>query len=180
MLAQQCSSSCERDTGSGGGSTYIIPGMNFTCAGGITGWTAGGMIYDNNIDADPRLQILRELSPLSSTSTYTIVAEIALLSCSGGSIIVGVNNNLHTCSLNDFVSVQPGDILGVYLSRVRSNYDRFAVYFSTNNAMLQTIYVYDGARSSFSLDSPRADSMEQALPLIALDVVSNGMYFSAV
>ena len=175
MLAQQCSSSCERDTGSNGGSTYIIPGMTFTCSGLITRWTAGGVIDDNKFDANPRLQIWREMSP--SSSTYNIVTEISLLSCNGGNIQdVTVDNNLYTCNLNDVVPVQPGDILGVHLSRVHQNYDRFAVFFSTNNAMLQTVYAYGGARSSFSSVSPGTDNIEQSLPLIALDVASNGNY----
>ncbi len=172
-LTRQCSSSCERDTGSSSGSTYIVPGMTFTCAGSITRWMAGGVPRYNGFDAVPKLEIWRESSP--SSSLYNLVEEISLLECNGVSNKgTEIESNLYGCSLNTAVPVQPGDILGVHLTRVHQNRNRFAVFFATNTIPLQTVYAYEGSRTSFSLTSPGASSTEQALPLIALEVSPNG------
>ena len=174
-LAQRCSSSCQRNTGNQG-STYIIPGMNFTCNGEVRRWrvAASEIYYSGRSNRLPTLQIWREMPP--SSSTYTLATEIPLVSCNGDNYDVIIGNGVYECALNQPVLVQKGDILGLYLSRGHQNHDQIRVLFATGTVLLQTVYAYGGTRSSFSLDSPGTTRTEQALPLVTLDVASNGKY----
>ena len=155
-----------------GGSTYIIPGMNFTCNGRISSWMAGGVTHFSS-RGDPKLQIWRESSP--SSSTYTLAASISLLNCNGRRIVV-TSTNLYVCSFNGVgIAVQQGDIIGIYLTRTQPQHNQFRVFFSKSITSLQTIHAYGGNITSFSLNSPGSRSEEMAVPLITLNVISDGM-----
>ena len=71
----------EQDT-NGGFTTVIIPDMNFTCSGTVTGWRAAGEFRDaGNADRNSVLIVLREKS--SETGTYERIKPIELGRCGG-------------------------------------------------------------------------------------------------
>ena len=125
-----------------------------------------------NTRAHPTLQIWRPVS--SSSTTYTRIIEIPLLTCNGESTVT-VNTDVHECRLTTSVTVQAGDILGIYLTRRTGNRGQFQVFF--NNVTSQRLR-YDGTKIQISLHSPSAT--EQGLPLIVLEVIANGKIINTI
>lgn len=174
-LSSTCSS-CTRDTGDSQGSTYIIPGMNFTCSGTISKWRAAGeIIYrESNGKSSNRLPMIQIWQ--SNNNRFSRISEIPLLDCNGAAPMeVDIDTNVYECQLDVRVEVQQGSILGVYLARNHRSRDQFAVYFSTNpHVPLLNYYSYSGDASEQTLSS----SAGIALPLIALELIpDNGMSF---
>ena len=179
-LAESCTGpSCEViDTGTDEeGLNLVIPGMRFTCSGTVIGWRVAGEIQDGrnrSRDAYPRLQIWRQEE--SSTDYYTSdELEIQLLNRNRRR--VSNSNNVYDCDLSgsERVEVQPGDILGVYLSRTHMNFGRFAVYLDTSSTSppLPTTFSAIDIQTSYPFGDVDVQQANR-LPLVSLRVEQNG------
>ena len=149
----------------------LIPEMNFTCHGVITGYTAA--LRQRDGDQDPIIQIWRE--KLSQPgSYYKISPGIAINNtlCIGGLTEISNDHEVFHCNLNqsNVVAVQPGDILGLELP-AKDNDDIMLAFARVNNG--PTSYVFDtrqGLSSPVALSS--RDWVTWRLPQITLEIGS--------
>ena len=130
-----------REEGGSRGITLIIPDMNFTCSGTVTGWRAAGEIRtQGNAETNSVLSIWRERS--NEPGTYDRIDGIELGICGNedpAPSVMGMSN-VYDCSLpqSERVSVQPGDVVGVELpGKIRV---RFRLYF--DNSGRSTNYIF--------------------------------------
>ena len=149
--------------------TRIIPDMNFTCSGTVTGWRAAGEIRTaGSAEINSVLSIWRERS--NEPGTYDRTDGIELGRCGSedpAPSVMGMSN-VYECSLpqSETVSVQPGDVVGVELpGRTRV---RFRLYF--DNSGRSTNYIFSQSLQTFNLD--QNDGTELAQPQISLTVES--------
>ena len=128
-------SDCSCDTKEIGNTftTRIIPEMSFTCSGTVTHWRAAGEFrLGESTNRNSILSIWRERS--SEPGTYDRVDGIKLGICGSGvqAMLVMGTSNVYECTLpqSERVSVQPGDIVGIELSRQIEA--RFRLYFDSS------------------------------------------------
>ena len=148
----------------------LIPEMNFTCHGVITGYTAA--LRDQNGDQDPVIQIWRKNTSQPGYYNKTS-AGIAINNtlCIGGLAKVSSNREVFHCSLNlsNVVAVQPGDILGLELPS-RDNDDIRLAFARVNNGPTGYVFRRQGLSSPVALS--RHDWMTLWLPQITLEIGS--------
>ena len=135
-------------------------------------WRVGG-IYVDGIENDiPRLQIWR---PDPMPSRYTIAREFPLLFSNGGTR-TALGNNVYEHQLPDVehFDVNPGDIVGIYLSRETGNYHYLRVFFENSAFGSPSVdyYSYFETQTEFILSG----STSNGRPLVAFDVLCDGMY----
>ena len=151
--------------------TRLIPEMNFACNGVITGYTAA--LREQNGDQDPIIQIWRK-NTSQFGSYYKISPGIAVDStlCVGGLTEVSSVRGVFHCNLNQTrarVSVQAGDILGLYLPTRDNNAVDIAFARVINGS---TNYVFDSQLSMYSRASSRPDRTVAELPQITIEIGS--------
>ena len=153
--------------------TRLIPEMSFACNGVITGYTA--VLRDRNGDQNPVIQIWRK-NIAQFGSYYKTSPGIAIDStlCVGGltdSEVSSVRGIFH-CNLNQSrarISVQVGDILGLYLPIRVDNAVDIAFARGINGP---TNYVFDSQLSMYSRASSSPDRTVAELPQITLEIGS--------
>ena len=177
-----------------GSHTRLIPEMNFACNGVITGYTAALRHRTHPGDQDPMIQVWRKnTSQLGSYYKTGIGIEISSALCVGGLTEVASGHQGVTvfhCNLNQTrasVSVQAGDVLGLYLptenngdiqfirlafARVSSGPTNYVFNFNTSESQLS---MYS---ESYSLSRP-INWFVRELPQITLEFGS-GKYYSYV
>ena len=148
-----CFDSCS--VGSSDHVTWIIPGMNFSCAGTITGWQAGAHLDTSSSHGVNAILSIWRQSSQQPPGTYVKVATIELGTCGNGveSRVVPGMSRVYECSLPESlrVSFQPGDIIGIEVAHSSSL--RFGLLFDNSNRDTgPTSYVFDGAPSSIMLN----------------------------
>ena len=126
----------------------LIPEMNFVCNGIITGYTVALRDRTHAGDQDPIIQVWRK-NTSQFGSYYKTGPGIAIGSalCIGG--LTEKSSGVFHCNLNQTrarVSVQAGDILGLYLP-ARENSDIAFAGVSSG----PTNYVFDTSESQFSM-----------------------------
>ena len=98
------------------GSTRIIPDMNISCNGTLTGWSvAGRKNFGASLsDQFPSLKIFRPINIVSRT--YSYVGEVELGKCGDAFAETSQNGSIYTCSLPEEVRlpVRPNDIIGIF------------------------------------------------------------------
>ena len=153
--------------------TRLIPEMNFACNGNITGYTA--VLRDRSGDQDPVIQIWRK-NTSQFGSYYKTSPGIAIDStlCVGGLTEVSSvrDSEVFHCNLNQTrvrVSVQPGDILGLYLP-TRDNNDVDIAFARGING--PTNYVFNSQLSMYSHATTRPDRTVAELPQITVEIGS--------
>ena len=129
--------------------TRLIPEMNFACNGTITGYTA---ILRDRTPPGPTIQVWRK-NTSQFGSYYKTSHDIAIDSalCVDRLTVVASGRGVFHCNLNQTrarVSVQAGDILGLYLP-ARDNSDIAFARVSSG----PTNYVFDTSESQFSMYS---------------------------
>ena len=156
-------------------STRLIPEMNFTCSGIITGYTAALRGHDQSGEHDPPI-IIQAWRKNSSHPDfyYKTNTEIAIdeTLCVGG--LTEVYTEVFHCDLDmaigRVVSVQPGDVLGLQISE-RSNDDIALGFVRVSSGPTNYVWgrfsIYSG---SLSNSGRHADRMTRALPQINLKV----------
>ena len=165
----EASNNCfkERTSNSNGGySTRIIPDMQVTCNGTLTGWRAAGEITSKS--TSPLLQIWREIE--GQPGRYQMEGEhIPLGRCDGTNELeeISANSRYYECTLEAPISVRTGDIVGVVLPRERDS--NFRLYFTDNSV---TNYVYHFHPLTVFPDpsqrGSRRERQDEALPFITL------------
>ena len=159
-------------------STRLIPEMNFTCSGIITGYTAALRGHDQSGEHDPPI-IIQAWRKNSSHPDfyYRTNTEIAIdeTLCVGG--LTEVNTEVFHCDLDKaigrVVSVQPGDVLGLQISE-RSNDNITRLGFARVSSGPTN---YNAMVENQGLFSPTATSnvtINSELPQITLDIKSLG------
>ena len=150
-----------------GFTVVLIPEMNFTCNGTITGFTFAGRIPRGN---ENLIQIWRENSSQPGEYYRTdAYIEIDEAECVGG--FTEVFNRVFRCDLMEDaqVSVQPGDILGLDLSSEDINSVSFATVLKG-----PTNYRYmigeEQLLSSMSVILSNGNSENQELPQVMISV----------
>ena len=150
----------------GGIRTRIIPDMNFTCSGTVTGWRAAGEIRDaGNAQTNSVLSIWRETS--SGSGTYDRVSGTELGICGTQDPAALVMSNIYECILPQTVSVQPGYIVGIELPP--ENESKFRLYFNSQGG--QTNHVFNGHGTTFSLSQAISSEETSDQPQISLTIV---------
>ena len=145
--------------------TFIVPDMNFTCSGTVTGWRVAGERLGG--DRNSALIIWRERS--SEHGTYNSVDTIELAICAGQRVETGMNN-VYECTLNQGgrVSVQPGDIIGIDTPGL--NNAKFRLYFDSSSG--PTNYIFNSqAPQTINLDD--SNELDQLVPQISLTVTTS-------
>jgi hypothetical protein len=145
--------------------TRLIPEMNFACNGIITGYTAAFMDRTLPGDQDPIIQVWRKnISQLGAY--YKTNPDIAIDNalCVGG--LAEVASGVFHCNLNQRVSVQAGDVLGLELPTG----DNRLAFASISNG--PTNYVFDTSESQLSHSLSRSDWFVRELPQITLQIGS--------
>ena len=153
--------------------TRLIPEMNFACNGVITGYTAA--LREQNGDQDPVIQIWRK-NTSQFGSYYKTSPGIAIDSalCIGGLTEVSSVRGVFHCNLNQTrarsrVSVQAGDILGLFFPTSDNNDVDIAFARGINGP---TNYVFDRQLSMYSRASLRPDRAVAELPQITIEIRS--------
>lgn len=145
--------------------------MSFTCLGTITKWrVAGELVQARNRDPPPQLQIWRQQQ---DENGYFNAHSISLLECEEGMVpgMVPGNQNVYECDLSPGVAVEPGDILGIFLTRMHPQEmdSRFSVYFDNNAVTPPRLTTHEVRFPQTSF--PFGGSTTQTLPLVALQVM---------
>ena len=155
-----------------GPSTRLIPEMNFTCSGIITGYTAA--LRDHSGDQDPIIQVWRKNTPQFG-SYYKTSIDIAIDNalCVGG--LTEVFSEVFHCNLNQNttrVSVQPGDILGLELPPGGINDDIRLAFARVSRGPTNYVFTKQGLLSPVALSSGTLMTHNQILPQITLEMGS--------
>ena len=165
-------------TGGNHGRTFVIPSMTFTGSGTIVKWRVGGIYVDGKDkenDIQPRLQIWRPDTSEPMPSRYTIAHEFPLLTSDGGTqMALGNNVYEHQLPNVEHFDVNPGDIVGIYLSRENGNRRYMRVFFENIAFGSPSVdyYSYEHLTAEFI----RNGSTSNGRPLVAFDVLCDGMY----
>ena len=147
----------------------LIPEMNFTCNGTITGFTFAGSL-ENRQQESPMIQVWRENNSQPS-EYYRTGANITIeeASCMGG--FTEVLDRVFRCDLNEIVqvSVQPGDILGLELPS--ANNDAIALSFANvTKGPINYVFSVEKLPSSLTAALSESDSVNRHLPQITIKV----------
>ena len=152
--------------------TRLIPEMNFACNGVITGYTAA--LRQWNGDQDPVIQIWRKSpgSYYTETSPDIVINSALCVDANDGltEVASGHGHGVFHCNLNQTrtrVSVQAGDILGLYLP---ARVDKDIAFAKVING--PTNYVFDSQLSMYSRAFLRPDQTVTELPQITLEIRS--------
>ena len=141
FLADVSDCSCDTKEIGTSSTTWIVPGMSFTCSGTVTHWRAAGVFRTGgNAVINSILSVWRERS--SEPGSYDRVGGIELRICGSGvqSPLVMGTSNVYECTLpqSERVSVQPGDIVGIELSE--QTRARFRIYFDNDGGSPNYIF----------------------------------------
>ena len=147
--------------------------MNFACNGVVTGYTVGLGQQNGDHDQDPVIQIWRK-SPGSyyKTSPDIVINSALCVDTNDGltEVASGHGHGVFHCNLNQTrirVSVQAGDILGLYLpARVNKDIAFAKVINGPTN------YVFDSQLSMYLRASLRPEETVTELPQITLEIRS--------
>ena len=129
------------------GETRIIPEMNISCSGVLSGWTAVGNTRSGS--TFPTLKVFREI--ITNSLTYSFVGQVELGKCGSGSAQT-TGNNSYTCSLNEeeWISTQPNDIIGMFLPLQPDS--AFELHFiSSTSAPVNYIFMMEDVSSNASI-----------------------------
>lgn len=150
--------------------TLLIPDLNFTCNASIVGFiVTGGNFYRSPYS---KLQIWR--NDHSKNSVYSQVRSgISVNLVNGGPVCVAswVVGALSWCILDDdlFISIQPGDILGLELPRSNSEVE---IFFTRRGPINFVFERQLGLSSTANLLSNRSFSEVQQLPQIIFNLTA--------
>ena len=143
----------------------VIPEMNFTCNGTITGYTFAGRMASG--DQNPMIQIWRQNCSHQAGEYYRTGADIVIddALCEGG--FTEVFDRVFHCDLMDTAhrAVQPGDVLGLELAP-QSN-DAIDLLFAR---VIRGPINYVFPSSSLRIVLSESDSVNQNLPQITFQV----------
>ena len=155
------------------GMTIIIPSMTFTGSGTIVKWRVGGIYVDGKDNDIPRLQIWRPDTSDPMPSRYTIAHEFPLLTSDGGTQ-TALGNNVYEHPDVEHFGVNPGDIVGIYLSRENGQRRHLRVFFENSAFDSPSVdyYSYENLTTEFIWSG----STSNGRPLVAFDVLCDGMY----
>ena len=147
----------------------VIPEMNFTCNGTITGYTFAGEMEDG--DQNPMIQIWRQNHSQPGVY-YRTGADIVMnkVLCEGGftQVFAGVFH----CNLSETARrpLQPGDVLGLELAPQREGSINIILSFA-RVIKGPTNYVFSEEQlSSVKVVLSERDSVNQDLPQITFKV----------
>ena len=127
------------------------------------------------MNRNPALQIWTQDTSDPSTYRRRTSQVIPLLSCNG--LEPGSSNNVYHCDLRlEYrVTVQPGDILGMYLARNgHFNYDRLPVFFDTSSQSASDQLPYHRCFDRVDVCS-NEEGGGRALLLVTLDVMPTSL-----
>ena len=147
----------------------VIPEMNFTCSGTITGYTFAGLMDGGQ--QNPMIQIWRQ-NCSHPGEYYQTGADIVIneVFCEGGftQVFAGVFH----CNLTETAQreVQPGDILGLELAPQREGAIDIV---SARVVKGPTNYVFSEEQHLSSVKVVESDSVNQDLPQITFNVSGN-------
>lgn len=136
----------------GDGVTRIIPEMNISCHGTLSGWTVVGNTGPGSVnDPFPKLKVFREIN--RNSQTYSFVGEVDLGKCGDGFAPIN-ENNFYTCSLSEEkqIPTQPNDIIGLFLPDLSNSAFRLSFAISTT-APTNYIFQMADVRSNISISS---------------------------
>ena len=132
------------------GETRIIPEMNISCSGVLSGWTVVGNTRNGSVDGlFPTLKVFREI--ITNSQTYSFVGQVELGKCGSG-VAETSGNNFYTCSLNEekWIATQPNDIIGMFLP-LQSN-SAFELHFiSSTSAPTNYVFMMEDVSSNVSI-----------------------------
>ena len=150
----------------------VIPEMNFTCNGTITGYTFAGQMDGGQ--QNPIIQIWRQ-NCTQPGEYYQTGADIVIneVFCEGG--FTEVFAGVFRCNLTENAqrTVRPGDVLGLELAPRGSNAIDLS-FARVTKGPINYVFSEEQLHSSFGVVFSESDSVNQDLPQITITV--SGMF----
>lgn len=157
--------------------TRIIPEMNISCNGTLSGWTVAGrnLTTPTNNNSFPKLKVFRETS--ANSRMYSFIGEVVLGTCGSGFALTNAEG-FFTCDLEeqDRLPVQANDVIGFYFPE--QSVSTFQVRFNTSPTdPINTVFM--GVDINYDITIPIGKATARNLPQINLDIAT-GMYLHVI
>lgn len=151
------------------GQTRIIPEMNISCSGVLSGWTVIGNRRSGSVF--PKLKVFRQIT--RDSQTYSFVGQVELGKCGSG-LAQDSGNSFYSCTLSEekWIATQPNDIIGMFLPLPSDS--AFELHFiTTTNAPINYVFMEDVSSNTSIAGLPTSRNT----PQINLEITSGSYMY---